>query len=62
MKKRDCEENYLEMPFKVFAKMFPEQAKMLPFYENFYSDPNYIVRLKENSISIGYTHDAWNIE
>lgn len=49
------------MPFLQFAKMYPDIAQTVPFYDKFISDPNYIVRIKNNRLEIGYTQDAWQI-
>lgn len=56
--------SYLQMPFREFVEMFPEVAeelKDLPVYEHFLNDPQYIVRVTNGKIEIGYTEDAWTI-
>ena len=51
----------MQMPFRQFAVMFPDVAKEIPMLEMFLADPNYIVRIKDGKLEIGYTEDAWEI-
>lgn len=61
MKSKETKVRYIELPLKVFMRKFPELAQMIPpvFDVN---DDNYIVRMKEGRIEIGYTSDAWLTE
>lgn len=60
MKSRiDC---FIQMPFRQFAVMFPDLAKDIPMLEMFLSNPNYIVRIKDCKLEIGYTEDVWEIK
>lgn len=60
MKSRvDC---FMQMPFRQFAVMFPDMAKDVPMLEMFLADPNYLVRIKDGKLEIGYTEDAWEIK
>lgn len=54
-------DSYMQMPLRQFAKMFPDVAKNIPMLDMLLSDPNYIVRIKDNKLEIGYTEDAWQI-
>lgn len=62
---RAVKNEFLQLPFKRFVELFPELARNLgqtiPL-EMFLDDDNYIVRLKENKIEIGYGSDAWQID
>lgn len=51
----------MQMPFRQFAVMFPDAAKEIPMLEMFLADSNYIVRIKDGKLEIGYTEDAWEI-
>lgn len=56
--------SYLQMPFREFVEMFPkvaEDLKKLSVYEHFLNDSQYIVRVANGKIEIGYTEDAWTI-
>lgn len=56
--------SYLQMPFRVFVKMFPEVAeelKELPIFNELLEDPDYIVRVMDGIFEIGYAGDAWTI-
>ena len=56
--------SYLQMPFREFVQMFPEAAEMLrdmPMYDDFLKDPQYIVRVTDGKLEIGYSEDAWEI-
>ena len=55
---------YLQMSFREFVENFPdiaEDLKDMPLYEHFLNDPQYIVRVDNGKIEIGYKEDAWHI-
>ncbi|MBQ8728599.1 MAG: hypothetical protein IJY83_08980 [Oscillospiraceae bacterium] len=62
---RAVNNEYLQLPFKRFVELFPDIAEKMgqtiPL-EMFLDDDNYIVRLKEDKIEIGYGADAWLID
>ena len=56
--------SYLQMPLREFVKMFPEVAedlKELPIFNELLEDPDYIVRVTDGKLEIGYAGDAWAI-
>lgn len=57
-------DSFVQLPFSEFVEMCPEFAAELrktPFFDEFIKDPNYLVRLRQGKIEIGYTEDAWQI-
>lgn len=54
---------YLEMTFAEFEKKFPRTAQIFPAeaLQDFRKDPNYIVRLNNEGVEIGYRSDEWHI-
>lgn len=54
--------DYVQMSFAEFARRFPVQASEVPMLKVFLSDPNYLVRIRDDKLEIGYTEDAWEIE
>lgn len=61
MKSRVSKINYIELPLKVFAEMFPQLYVMLPPVFDI-NDTNYIVRYKDGQIEVGYKEDTWLTE
>lgn len=59
IKKKD----YSEMPFSVALKQFPVIKSMFPsnLLLDFASDENYIVRISNDRVEVGYKDDAWFI-
>lgn len=56
--------SYLQMPLREFVKMFPEVAedlKELPVFDMLMEDPDYIVRVTDGKLEIGYVGDDWAI-
>lgn len=52
--------NYYELPLKVFASRFPELMEMLPDID--INDPEYIVRMKDGIVEVGYASDEWKLK
>lgn len=62
MKKNEMSQiSYIELPLKVFAERFPQLYAMLPPVFDI-NDNEYIVRLKEGRIEVGYASDDWVTE
>ena len=61
MKKSKTKLKYIELPFRQFAKLFPEKAKQVPGLKMLLQDPSYIVRFRDGVIEIGYIEDLWQI-
>lgn len=60
--------DYIELPFKVFIKKYPNALEMFPpdVRADLMSDPCYIVRLssddKNTKIEVGYRSDNWSVK
>lgn len=52
---------YIEMPLKVFVKVFPGVLDELPTLDYLLNDDKYIVRYDGARIEFGYKEDAWLI-
>ena len=61
MKSRVSKINYIELPLKVFAEVFPQLYAILPPVFDI-NDTNYIVRYKDGQIEVGYKEDTWLTE
>lgn len=58
---------YIQLTFKEFVKSFPQLAEFYKrsvgdlMFNEFLSDDDYIVRLDNGHIEVGYKEDAWAV-
>lgn len=56
------EEVYMQFTFREFLTLFPKLAITVPMFKMFIKDNRYIVKVKGNTLEIGYSDDVWLIE
>lgn len=59
---KNNDEVYMQFTFREFATLFPELAITFPMFKTFIKDDKYIVKIKGNTIEVGYFDDAWLIK
>lgn len=59
---------YIQLTFKEFVKTLPQLAELYKsavgdrMFNEFLSDDDYIVRLDNGHIEVGYKEDAWAVD
>lgn len=56
------EEVYIQFTFREFATLFPELAITVPMFKIFIKDNKYVVKIKGNTLEIGYSDDDWLVK
>lgn len=59
---KNNDEVYMQFTFREFAFLFPELAITFPMFQIFIKDDRYIVKIKGNTVEIGFSDDVWLID